>query len=84
MAVDLSDLQETEVLVEKNNSLVHIQIGREDFASRLRLALEVLDQTAQSGGQLQDIEKIIAHSSRVSIVPRKTALPDKKRNLSLR
>lgn len=84
MAVDLSDLQETEVLVEKNNSLVHIQIGREDFASRLRLALEVLDQTAQGGGQLQDIEKIIAHSSRVSIVPRKTALPDKKKNPSLR
>lgn len=75
-AVDLSDLQETEVLVQKDDALVAIQIGDRDFAARLKLALEVLD--AMSSEQAHTVEKIIAHSSRVSIVPRRTALSEKR------
>lgn len=71
-AVDLSDLQETAVLIQKDDSHVTIQIGREDFVQRLKLALEVLDK--MPGEQAREIEKIIANGSRVSIVPRKSAL----------
>jgi cell division septal protein FtsQ len=71
-AIDLSDLQDAEVLVEKDGSLITVQIGRADYTAHLKLAFEVLDKM-QNGGA-QEIEKIIAHGSRVSIVPRKTAL----------
>lgn len=71
-AIDLSDLQDVEVITEKDGSLVTVQIGHEDFTAHLKLALEVLDP--MQNGRAGEIEKIIAHGSRVSIVPKKTAL----------
>ncbi|HYP50905.1 MAG TPA: FtsQ-type POTRA domain-containing protein [Pyrinomonadaceae bacterium] len=70
-AIDLSDLRETGALIQKDDSHVTVQIGREDFVERLKLALEVLDR--MPGEQAREIEKIISHGSRLSIVPRKGA-----------
>jgi cell division septal protein FtsQ len=71
-AIDLSDLQDAEVLIEKDGSLITVQIGRADYTTHLKLALEVLDKMRDGGAQ--EVEKIIAQGSRVSIVPRKSAL----------
>lgn len=71
-AIDLSDLQDAEVLVEKDNSPITVQVGREDYTAHLKLAIEVID--GMQDGQAADVEKIIAHNARVSIVPRRTAL----------
>ncbi|MDQ4121168.1 MAG: FtsQ-type POTRA domain-containing protein [Acidobacteriota bacterium] len=71
-AVDLSDLQDTGALIQKGNSQITVQIGREDHIARLKLAFDVLDKMPDE--QAQEIEKIIANGSRMSIVPRKTVI----------
>lgn len=71
-AVDLSDLREIGVLIQKADSEIEVEIGREDLVSRFKLALEVLDGMPEE--QAHEIEKIIANGSRLSIVPRKGAI----------
>ena len=59
-AVDLSDLQDVTAFVEKDEQLVSVHLGQTDYATRLRLSLDALEQESQNG-KLAQVEKIIAH-----------------------
>lgn len=64
-AVDLSDLQDVQATIQDSGASVDISLGREDFARRLKKALEVVD------GKGQTIESLISHGSNVIAMPRR-------------
>src|SRR5690606_25068562 len=55
--LNLTSLQEAEVLVEDSGEKIPVFLGKEDFGVRLQKALEVLD------GRGKQIQSLISHGS---------------------
>lgn len=58
-AVNLSDLQDPQAIVQESGATVSIYLGREDFGKRLQKGLEVI------AGKGDRIESLISHGSNV-------------------
>jgi hypothetical protein len=66
-AIDLSDRQDVKAFVEYGGEVVPAFLGGEDFAARLKLALNTIEQSSQNG-TLWNVEKIVAYGNRAGIV----------------
>jgi cell division protein FtsQ len=70
-AIDLSVLQDVEILVDQNGTIIPVRLGNRDFAERLKLALALLEPL-ESNGTLETVEKVTVYD-RAPVVGYKTA-----------